>query len=144
MTLVGQTGSALQRMAQEITRATGLVSEIASAAQEQASGLQEVNTAVGEMDQSTQQNAAMAEQSTAAAHSLSQEADRLAALVARFQLGGDVAGLKAMARTMQAAVAPAPAPRRPAPPVARPMAAAGGGTARKPDMSAHDKGWAEF
>jgi methyl-accepting chemotaxis protein len=143
VTLVGQTGSALQRMADEISRATGLVSEIASAAQEQASGLQEVNTAVAEMDQSTQQNAAMAEQSTAAAHSLSQEADRLAALVARFQLGGDVAGLKAMARTMQAAVAPAP--RKPAPPVARPVAAAGGGSpARKPDMSAHDKGWAEF
>ncbi|MDP3256779.1 MAG: methyl-accepting chemotaxis protein, partial [Bosea sp. (in: a-proteobacteria)] len=82
--------------------------------------------------------------STAAAHSLSQEADRLAALVARFQLGGDVAGLKAMARTMQAAVAPAP--RKPAPPVARPVAAAAssGGAARKPDMSAHDKGWAEF
>ncbi len=146
--LVGQTGSALQRMAQEITRATGLVSEIASAAQEQASGLQEVNTAVGEMDQSTQQNAAMAEQSTAAAHSLSQEADRLAALVSRFQLGGDVAGLKAMARTMQAAAAPAP--RKAAPPVARPVArpvaaaAGGGASARKPDMSAHDKGWAEF
>jgi methyl-accepting chemotaxis protein len=140
--LVGQTGSALQRMADEIGRATGLVSEIASAAQEQAAGLQEVNTAVAEMDQSTQQNAAMAEQSTAAAHSLSQEADRLAALVARFQLGGDVAGLKAMARTMQAAVAPAP--RKPAPPVARPAAAAAGGGARKLDASAHDKGWAEF
>ncbi len=142
-----QRGRALQRMAQEITRATGLVSEIASAAQEQASGLQEVNTAVGEMDQSTQQNAAMAEQSTAAAHSLSQEADRLAALVARFQLGGDVAGLKAMARTMHAAAAPAP--RKSAPPVARPVArpvaaAAGASPARKADMSAHDKGWAEF
>ena len=149
VTLVGQTGSALQRMAQEITRATGLVAEIASAAQEQASGLQEVNTAVGEMDQSTQQNAAMAEQSTAAAHSLSQEADRLAALVARFQLGGDVAGLKAMARTMQTAVASAPrpaaaAPRPAAPRMARPAASSGGATARKLDASAHDKGWAEF
>ena len=143
VTLVGQTGSALQRMAEEITRATALVAEIAGAAQEQASGLQEVNTAVGEMDQSTQQNAAMAEQSTAAAHSLSQEADRLSALVARFQLGGDVAGLKAMARTMQAAVAPAP--RQPAPRAAQPMAASGGGASvRKSDPSAHDKGWEEF
>jgi methyl-accepting chemotaxis protein len=143
VTLVGQTGSALQRMAEEITRATSLVAEIAGAAQEQASGLQEVNTAVGEMDQSTQQNAAMAEQSTAAAHSLSQEADRLSALVARFQLGGDVEGLKAMARTMQAAVAPAP--RQPAPRAAQPMATSGGAaTARKLDASAHDKGWAEF
>ncbi|PZO02156.1 MAG: hypothetical protein DCF30_05765 [Hyphomicrobiales bacterium] len=143
VTLVGQTGSALQRMAEEITRATGLVAEIAGAAQEQASGLQEVNTAVGEMDQSTQQNAAMAEQSTAAAHSLSQEADRLSALVARFQLGGDVAGLKAVARTMQAAVAPAPRPA--APRAVQPIARSGGAaTARKLDADAHDKGWAEF
>jgi methyl-accepting chemotaxis protein len=141
--LVGQTGSALQRMADEISRATSLVAEIASAAQEQASGLQEVNTAVGEMDQSTQQNAAMAEQSTAAAHSLSQEADRLSALVARFQLGGDVAGLKAMAKTMQAAVAPAPRPA--APRAAQPIARSGGAaTARKLNVDAHDKGWAEF
>ena len=145
VTLVGQTGSALQRMAEEITRATALVAEIAGAAQEQASGLQEVNTAVGEMDQSTQQNAAMAEQSTAAAHSLSQEADRLSALVARFQLGGDVAGLKAIARTMHAAVAPMAAPRPAAPRAARPVASSGGSaTARKLDPSAHDKGWEEF
>ncbi|PTM43482.1 methyl-accepting chemotaxis protein [Bosea sp. 124] len=84
--LVGQTGGALQRMADGIGRATALVAEIANAAQEQASGLQEVNTAVNEMDQATQQNAAMAEQSTAAAHSLSQEADRLARLVSYFRV----------------------------------------------------------
>ncbi|SEG57830.1 methyl-accepting chemotaxis protein [Bosea lathyri] len=154
VTLVGQTGGALQRMAAEITRATALVAEIAGAAQEQASGLQEVNSAVGEMDQATQQNAAMAEESTAAAHSLSQEADRLAALVGRFQLGGDIGGLKAMARTMQAAVAPVAAPRaappRPAAPrLARPAYSGGAATARKLDSSAHDKaahdkGWEEF
>ncbi|KRE02199.1 hypothetical protein ASE63_07470 [Bosea sp. Root381] len=150
VSLVGQTGNALQRMADEISRATGLVAEIANAAQEQASGLQEVNTAVGEMDQSTQQNAAMAEQSTAAAHSLSQEADRLSALVGRFQLGGDVAGLKAMARTMQAAIAPQsaprPAPRATAPRAARPAAvAAGAASPRKLETSGtHDSGWEEF
>jgi len=136
--LVDQTGEALQRMASEITRVTGLVAEIAGAAQEQASGLQEVNSAVGEMDQATQQNAAMAEESTAAAHSLSQEADRLAALVSRFQVGGDVGGLKAMARTMQAAIAPAAAPRAAAP---RARAYAGGGGAA---LKHDDKGWAEF
>lgn len=151
VTLVGQTGSALQRMAAEIARATALVAEIASAAQEQASGLQEVNAAVGEMDQATQQNAAMAEESTAAAHSLSQEADRLAILVARFQLGADVAGLKAMVRTMQAATAPASAAPRPAAPRAAaprparaPVHAGAAGAARKLDPEAHDKGWEEF
>jgi methyl-accepting chemotaxis protein len=144
--LVGQTGGALQRMATEISRVTGLVAEIAGAAQEQSSGLQEVNAAVGEMDQATQQNAAMAEQSTAAAHSLSQEADRLSALVARFQLGGDVAGLKAMARTMQAAIA-VPAPAAAAP---RPAAPRGGkvngsiAAASRHDTDARDNGWEEF
>jgi methyl-accepting chemotaxis protein len=124
-------------MASEITRVTTLVAEIAGAAQEQASGLQEVNSAVGEMDQATQQNAAMAEQSTAAAHSLSQEADRLSALVARFQLGGDVAKLKAISQTMRAAVASAPRP-------AAPRAKAANGVAAAPKSGARDDGWAEF
>jgi methyl-accepting chemotaxis protein len=145
VTLVGQTGSALQRMAEGISQATALVAEIASAAQEQSAGLQEVNSAVNEMDQATQQNAAMAEQSTAAAHSLTQEADRLAGLVARFQLGGDVGGLRAMAQTMQRAIAPAPRMAAPTPATPRPARIAnhGGGasTARKID---HDKAWEEF
>ena len=146
--LVGQTGSALQRMADEITRVTSLVAEIAGAAQEQAAGLQEVNTAVNEMDQATQQNAAMAEQSTAAAHSLSQEADRLSGLVARFQLGGDVGGLKAMAQTMRAASAPraartAPASAVPARAAAAPAPAHAGGAATAHKLD-HDKGWSEF
>lgn len=142
VTLVAQTGGALQRMAGEITRVTTLVAEIASAAQEQSAGLQEVNSAVNEMDQATQQNAAMAEQSTAAAHALSQEADRLAGLVSRFRVGGDVASLQVMARKMASAVAPAPRAatpmRRAAPPVS------GAATARKLEPSAHDNAWEEF
>jgi methyl-accepting chemotaxis protein len=138
--LVGQTGTALERMSGEITRATSLVAEIASAAQEQATGLQEVNTAVNEMDQATQQNAAMAEQSTAASQALAQEADRLAALVGRFRLGGDVVALKAMAGKMAQAAAPAPRP-------ARAMAAAPvqahGNVARKV-ANGGDRGWEEF
>jgi len=139
VTLVGQTGSALQRMAEQITRATSLVAEIAGAAQEQAAGLQEVNTAVNEMDQATQQNAAMAEQSTAAAHSLSQEADRLGALIARFSLGSGTVGLKAVAQTMRAAVTPRPVKAAAAAPA--PVYAGGAATARKLD---HDRGWSEF
>ncbi|MCP4561275.1 MAG: HAMP domain-containing protein [Bosea sp.] len=138
--LVGQTGTALERMSGEITRATSLVAEIASAAQEQATGLQEVNTAVNEMDQATQQNAAMAEQSTAASQALAQEADRLAALVGRFRLGGDVVALKAMAGKMAQAAAPAPRP-------ARAMAAApvqSHGSAARKAANGGDRGWEEF
>ena len=107
-------------------------------------GLQEVNTAVNEMDQATQQNAAMAEQSTAASQALAQEADRLAELVSRFRLGGDVTALKAMAARMAqvANVSPAPAPR----PVRAAAPATGHGYAvpRKPVLAGNDRGWEEF
>jgi methyl-accepting chemotaxis protein len=136
--LVGQTGTALERMSGEITRATSLVAEIASAAQEQATGLQEVNTAVNEMDQATQQNAAMAEQSTAASQALAQEADRLAALVGRFRLGGDVVALRTMAGKMAQAAAPAPRPARAAAP------ASNHGSAARKAANGGDRGWEEF
>ncbi|QTC89590.1 methyl-accepting chemotaxis protein [Brevundimonas pondensis] len=63
VTLVGQTGEALQRIVSRVAEIDGLVSEISASAQEQATGLQQVNTAVNQMDQVTQQNAAMVEQS---------------------------------------------------------------------------------
>ncbi|WP_186419545.1 methyl-accepting chemotaxis protein [Bosea sp. CS1GBMeth4] len=138
--LVGQTGSALERMSGEITRVTSLVAEIASAAQEQATGLQEVNTAVNEMDQATQQNAAMAEQSTAASQALAQEADRLAGLVGRFRLGGDVVALKAMAGKMARAAAPAPRPAR----AAAAAPAPNHGSAARKVANGGDSGWEEF
>ncbi len=140
--LVGQTGSTLERMSGQITRVTSLVAEIASAAQEQATGLQEVNTAVNEMDQATQQNAAMAEQSTAASQALAQEADRLAALVSRFKLGGDVIALKAMAGRMAKAAAPAPRPARAAAAAAGP--ASHGTAPRKAAAGGNERGWEEF
>src|SRR5690606_2699438 len=85
--LVGQTGSALEKIVAQVGEITGLVTEIAASAREQSTGLAEVNTAVNQMDQVTQQNAAMVEQSTAASHHLAQEADELAGLVAKFRLG---------------------------------------------------------
>ncbi|WP_309628896.1 globin-coupled sensor protein, partial [Brevundimonas sp.] len=49
VTLVGQTGEALQRIVSRVAEIDGLVSEIAASAQEQATGLQQVNTAVNQM-----------------------------------------------------------------------------------------------
>jgi methyl-accepting chemotaxis protein len=86
VTLVGQTGEALQRIVREVTEISTLVSEIAASAQEQATGLSQVNSAVNQMDQVTQQNAAMVEQSTAASHSLAQESAELNRLVSRFRV----------------------------------------------------------
>ncbi|ATC34007.1 methyl-accepting chemotaxis protein [Caulobacter vibrioides] len=88
VSLVGQTGEALQRIVTKVGEIDALVTEIAASAAEQATGLNEVNTAVNQMDQVTQQNAAMVEQSTAATHSLKGETGELVRLMARFQVGG--------------------------------------------------------
>jgi methyl-accepting chemotaxis protein len=85
--LVGETGRALSRIAEQVAQINGVVAEIAASAQEQATGLHQVNTAVNQMDQVTQQNAAMVEQATATAHSLREETDALTELIAQFRVG---------------------------------------------------------
>ncbi|WP_370451051.1 methyl-accepting chemotaxis protein [Brevundimonas sp. M20] len=138
VSLVGQTGEALQRIVSRVAEIDSLVSEIAASAQEQATGLQQVNTAVNQMDQVTQQNAAMVEQSTAASHSLSQEAESLASSVARFRIGdGSVQATRATPR----ASAPAPRPAAHAP-VPQMRATGRGGAALK--TQAVEDGWEEF
>ena len=89
--LVGETGSALGRIVEQVARLNNLIGDIAASAQEQATGLHQVNMAVNQMDQVTQQNAVMVEQSTAASHSLSEEAGELARLVGQFQIGESAA-----------------------------------------------------
>lgn len=84
--LVGDTGHALERIAEQITRLTAIAREISASSQEQASGLQQVNIAVAQMDQVTQQNAAMVEESTAASHSLAQDARELDRMMGQFSL----------------------------------------------------------
>ena len=84
---MGETGTVLQRIAEQVMKLNGLVVETAAAAEEQAIGLNEVNTAMNQMDQVTQQNAAMVEEATAASHSLMREADDLARLIRQFELG---------------------------------------------------------
>ncbi len=133
VSLVGQTGEALQRIVSRVAEIDGLVSEIAASAQEQATGLQQVNTAVNQMDQVTQQNAAMVEQSTAASHSLAQEAEALAGSVARFQIG-------AVTATARPVAAPRPANRT----VTAMKTVGHGGAARKLEPAASEEGWEEF
>ncbi|RYE64771.1 MAG: methyl-accepting chemotaxis protein [Oxalobacteraceae bacterium] len=135
VSLVGQTGDALQRIVGRVAEIDGLVSEIAASAQEQATGLQQVNTAVNQMDQVTQQNAAMVEQSTAASHSLSQEAESLAGSVARFRIGAVVQPIQTASR---------PEPRNVHRPVAAMRTTGHGGAARRPEPVAADEGWEEF
>lgn len=89
VSLVGETGTLLDRIVTRIGDISGMITTISQSAETQATNLQQVNGAVGEMDKMTQQNAAMVEQSTAAARSLASEAEALADVVARFKLAGD-------------------------------------------------------
>jgi methyl-accepting chemotaxis protein len=106
--LVGETGTALNRIAAQVTELNRSVSEIAAGAKEQATGLHEVNTAVNQMDQVTQQNAAMVEQSTAASHALSQEAESLNTLTAQFKLGHEPPARAAVIRPGRSAATASP------------------------------------
>ncbi len=85
--LVDRTGSALASIVSSVSDISERVAAIASSAREQSSGLIEINIAVNELDHVTQQNAVMFEETTAASHVLSSEADKLAAAVAKFNLG---------------------------------------------------------
>ena len=102
VSLVSETGKALERIIGQIAEISTLVENIAGSAEKQANGLQEVNIAVSAMDGVTQQNAAMVEQATAAARSLAVEADSLAREIARFRVNG---------HSGEGFAAPAPAPR---------------------------------
>jgi len=91
VSLVGETGAALDRIISAVAEVDSLVADITTAAEQQAAGLQQVNTAVAEMDGVTQQNAAMVEEATAASRSLAAEADQLAQHIGRFKLGAQPA-----------------------------------------------------
>ncbi|MBO9557943.1 MAG: methyl-accepting chemotaxis protein, partial [Caulobacter sp.] len=112
VSMVGQTGDALQAIVGKVSEIDGLVSEIAASGQEQATGLNQVNAAVNQMDQTVQQNAAMVEQSTAASHALKGEANGLMQMIGKFQVNGAAAAVgSATRRSAQPPAAPRPAAR---------------------------------
>ncbi|MBW9065154.1 PAS domain-containing methyl-accepting chemotaxis protein [Rhizobium herbae] len=116
VTLVGDTGKALQQIVSQVVQVDGNVGAIVEASKEQATGLKEINTAVNTMDQGTQQNAAMVEETTAAAHSLAREAEQLFQLLGEFNIGSGAA-------THRTAPAPASQHSRPVASPARQMTA---------------------
>ncbi|GAA0530862.1 methyl-accepting chemotaxis protein [Rhizomicrobium palustre] len=85
--LVGESGSALRQIVDQVQSINALVSDMAQAAEQQSTGIEQVNAAVAQMDQVTQQNAAMVEESTAAARNLASEGQTLQTLVAFFNVG---------------------------------------------------------
>ena len=116
VSMVGQTGDALQAIVGKVSEIDALVSEIAASGQEQATGLNQVNAAVNQMDQTVQQNAAMVEQSTAASHALKGEAGNLMQMIGKFRVNGAVAQTtRTSSRSTSRPAAPAPRAAAPAP-----------------------------
>ena len=116
---VAQAGRAMDEIVSSVRRVSDLIGEITASSTEQRDGIAQVNQAVANLDQMTQQNAALVEESTAAAASMRDQAQRLAEVVAVFNVGGSTrAAAPAPRPAAQAALAarlaptPAPAPAR--------------------------------
>lgn len=134
VTLVGQAGQVLTKIASHINHISDLVAEIASGAEEQSIGLGEINIGVTQLDKVTQQNAAMVEEATASSHALNGDAAQLEELVTHFRLDETAIGHSAVQDNIMQFV---PQPAQNAPEMAsfhaRPAVArtSGGGGARE-------------
>ena len=84
--LVAHAGATIDEIVQGVQRVNGIIGEISTAAAEQSDGISQVNVAVTQLDQMTQQNGALVGESTTAAENLREQAQRLAELVAAFQV----------------------------------------------------------
>ncbi|MEN9383302.1 MAG: Methyl-accepting chemotaxis protein [Pseudomonadota bacterium] len=90
--LVHEAGETIGAIVTNASKVASFIAEITAASGEQSQGIGEVSLAVNQLDEMTQQNAALVEQSAAAAESLREQAQRLAEVVAVFQLPTGVAG----------------------------------------------------
>ena len=115
---VEQAGQTMGEIVSSVQRVTDLIGEITASSSEQRDGIGQVNQAVANLDQMTQQNAALVEESAAAASALHDQAQRLAQVVALFNVGAP-AITQPLAVARRSVPAPRVAPRlaaRPAPP----------------------------
>lgn len=140
VSLVGQTGEALTKIASEVLEINRHVTAIVEAAHEQSSGLQQINTSVNHMDQDTQKNAAMVEESNAASHSLAKESASLAQLLAQFNLGNSQGNASQSIRPVASRPVEKPV-SSPARKLGRKIAAAFSGNAA---VAASGESWEEF
>ncbi|WP_287918960.1 methyl-accepting chemotaxis protein [Comamonas sp.] len=132
---VAQAGESMQEIVASVRRVTDLIGEISASANEQSDGIAQVNQAISNLDQMTQQNAALVEESSAAATSMHDQAQRLAEVVAVFNVGQQSAAQTSpLRRPVAVATAPAvPAATHTA--AVRKVAAVSTSTARKPAVN---------
>ncbi len=88
VSLVGETGSVLRGIVDQVIGIGTAISDISEEARVQATELKTVSDTFAKIDRVTQQNAAMVEESTAAAHNLLLAADAMSRLVGRFSTSG--------------------------------------------------------
>jgi methyl-accepting chemotaxis protein-1 (serine sensor receptor) len=83
--LVGEAGTTMNDIVQQVRHMTNLMGEITTSTAEQSTGIAQVNQAVASIDEGTQQNAALVEESAAAAESLKQQANGLMDVIRAFR-----------------------------------------------------------
>jgi len=77
----GEVGSILGRIAEKVQKLSGLVGEVSAASDEQTKGISQISIAVTEMDKVTQSNAASAEESASASEELFAQSRELGDMV---------------------------------------------------------------
>jgi methyl-accepting chemotaxis protein len=98
---VEQAGQTMGEIVSSVKRVTDLIGEITVSSTEQRDGISLVNQSVANLDQMTQQNAALVEESAAAAAALRDQAQRLAEVVAVFNVGSPTALPTSGSRTLR-------------------------------------------
>lgn len=89
VSMIDQTGSALNSIADGVSNIAVQIGEISSSTSQQSNSISEINLATKQLDQTTQENAAMFEETTATSMSLKHEAKILARVVATFHTDED-------------------------------------------------------
>ncbi len=136
VTLVNDSGHALEEIEAKIAALNTLVTAIADSSVQQSTGLSEISTAVNRLDQVTQQNAAMFEETTASVAALQSQAEALEENGGSFRLS-----------TQNTQRAPVAAPRqrsgasKPVKPTAPVSRAVGHDMVSETDL---DHGWEDF
>jgi methyl-accepting chemotaxis protein len=95
VSLVEETGNALNAILESNQDIANKVSSITEATREQAMGVSDVTKVVSELDRITQSNATMADQSASRANGLDSSASDLKEIVAFFKFHADTADQKA-------------------------------------------------
>ncbi len=132
--LVGNSGSALEKIESGVDDVVVNINDIQRASQEQALGITEVTNSVVEIDGAIQRTAALAEESSAAASLLADRASKLRELVRYFNVREDVSSVEAT-----------PPSYNNQPSTPQTAAVSFGNTALAEDESLYDEsGWEDF